>query len=231
MIGLEIRCERVSRTFEALDGDVIALGETSFDIPAGTAAAIVGPSGCGKSTLMTILGGLQRPSTGRVFIGDTELGELGETELLRLRAESLAVVAQNPYRNLIPYGNAEDNIRFAQRGPRSYGRRDLPDPTLLLKQVGLEKLARTRVDRISGGERQRVALAVALSTRPRVLLADEPTSQLDEKNRDTVVGLLHAINVEFGLTVVVVTHDASVANQLGRSLIIGNEVPIGGSAL
>jgi ABC-type lipoprotein export system ATPase subunit len=225
MSGLVVRCEQLRRIYE-VDGpdstrtEVVALDDISFELPAGSATAIVGPSGSGKSTLMTILAGLQRPTSGRVFVGDTDLASLSESGLLELRARSLAVVVQNPNRNLIPYGTADDNLRFAQRGPQSYRRQNLPDRTELLEHFGLGALKDVRVDRFSGGERQRLALATGLATGPDVLLADEPTSQLDETNRDAIVDLLKMINTDFGVTIVAVTHDPYVAERLGHSIAL-----------
>jgi len=222
MSGLRVRCEHVRRVYDADGDEVVALDGVTFDLPAGSATAIIGPSGSGKSTLMTILAGLQRPTSGHVFVGDTDLTTLSEAGLLTLRASSLAVVVQNAHRNLIPYGSADDNLRFAQRG--AVRQRALPNRGDLLAQLGLGALADVRVDRMSGGERQRVALATGLATDPAVLLVDEPTSQLDETNRDAIVELLRVINTEQGVTIITVTHDPIVAHRLGRSIAISDGV-------
>jgi ABC-type lipoprotein export system ATPase subunit len=220
MTGLAVKCDNVGRIYD-LDGEeVVALEGVTLDLPAGSATAITGPSGSGKSTLMTILAGLQRPTSGRVFIGVTEITALTERGLLDLRAASLAVMVQNPQRNLIPYGTSEDNIRFARRGAAKS--RTLESPDNILGQLGLGALANVRVDRLSGGERQRVALATGLATDPDVLLADEPTSQLDESNRDSIVELLRRISADRGVTVVAVTHDPYVAEQLGYGVAIAD---------
>jgi ABC-type lipoprotein export system ATPase subunit len=220
MSGLPVRCEQIRRVYEADGEDVVALDGVSFELPSGSATAIVGPSGSGKSTLMTILAGLQRPTSGRVFVGDTDLTALSEAGLLKLRAASLSVVVQSAHRNLIPYGSADDNLRFAQRGAPDL--RPLPNRGDLLRQLGLDGLKDVRVDRMSGGERQRVALATGLATDPAVLLVDEPTSQLDETNRDAIVEMLRVINVEQGVTVIAVTHDPIVATGLGHSIAISD---------
>ena len=220
MSGLPVRCEQVRRVYEADGEDVVALDGVSLELPAGSATAIVGPSGSGKSTLMTILAGLQRPTTGSVFVGDTDITSLTENGLLKLRAASLSVVVQNAHRNLIPYGSVDDNLRFAQRGTAN--RRFLPNRGELLAQLGLGGLQDARVDQLSGGERQRVALATGLSTGPAVLLVDEPTSQLDESNRDAIVELLRVANTEHGVTVIIVTHDPIVAAGLGHSITISD---------
>jgi putative ABC transport system ATP-binding protein len=179
---------------------------------------VIGPSGSGKSTLMTLLAGLQRPTAGHIYVDADDLTALPERELLRVRAERLGVVVQNPTRNLLPFGDAEDNVRFAQRGPRSYRRRGLPDPAGLLRDLGLDHLSGPRADRLSGGERQRLALAVGVAGAPGVLLADEPTSQLDHANRDRVTDMLTLIAERFGTTVIAVTHDPDVAAGLSRTV-------------
>ena len=220
MNGLAVRCVGVGHVYH-LDGqDVLALEGIDLAIGAGATVAIVGPSGSGKSTLMNLLAGLQRPTSGHLYIGEQQIAALSQNALLRLRAEHLGVVVQNPSRNLLPFLDAAGNIRFAQRGPRSYGRRHLPEPDGLLRELGLDQLAGARVDRLSGGERQRLALAVGMAARPGVLLADEPTSQLDTANRDGVVELVNRISERYGTTVVAVTHDHDVAAGLSRTIAL-----------
>ncbi|HEV7184042.1 MAG TPA: ATP-binding cassette domain-containing protein [Leifsonia sp.] len=220
MTALDLRGESLRRVYTDGADQVIALDHASFHVPAGTTAAVVGPSGSGKSTLMTILAGLQRPTSGRVLLGDTDLTALSETELLAVRARTLAVVTQNADRNLLPYASADDNIRFAQRGARSRRKRQLPDPGHLLTRLGLGHLRDARTDQLSGGERQRLALAVGVASNPGILLADEPTSQLDETSRDRVIELLHHINTHFGVTILAVTHDPYFSSRLGSQLNI-----------
>ncbi len=212
-----IRTVGLGHRYRLGDGEeVAALDGVDLLVPAGTSAAIVGPSGSGKSTLLTILAGLQRATSGQAFLGDVELTALDEVGLLAVRGQQLAVVAQNPYRNLLPYATGVENLRFASRGARARGRTGIPDPRELLARLGLDTVADSRTDRMSGGERQRLALAAGLASNPAVLLADEPTSQLDETNRDVVAALLGRIRHDFGVTVLVVTHDPAVAAGLDR---------------
>ncbi|MGN6609582.1 MAG: ABC transporter ATP-binding protein [Jatrophihabitans sp.] len=219
MTGLPVRCLQLRHTYRMHGEALVALDGIDLELEAGTSNAISGPSGSGKSTLVNLLAGLQRPSSGHVFIGEHELSAMTPTALLRIRAERVATAVQNPSRNLLPFGDPIDNIRFAQRGPRSYRRRvDLPDPAGLLGELGLGDLAGVAVDRLSGGERQRVALAVAMANHPAVLIADEPTSQLDSANRDRVADILRLITTRFGTTVVAVTHDPQVAEALDRTI-------------
>jgi ABC-type lipoprotein export system ATPase subunit len=214
-----VRCEQLRHVYQ-MDGEqLIALDTIDLTLTPGSSNAIIGPSGSGKSTLVTLLAGLQRPTSGRVYLGEEEISRLPETALLRIRAEQVGVAMQNPSRNLLPYADAADNIRFAQRGPRSYRRQtQLPDPEQLLDELGLAQLAGIPIDRLSGGERQRIALAVATANRPGVLIADEPTSQLDAANRDRVVELLRHISTQLAATVIAVTHDPLVAVGLDRTI-------------
>jgi ABC-type lipoprotein export system ATPase subunit len=229
MTGLALRTEALRHIYrldaepgQTSDGRLIALDGVDLVVNAGSSVAIIGPSGSGKSTLMTLIAGLQRPTSGRLFIGEHELTTMSERDLLRVRANQIGVAVQNPNRNLLPYANSEENLRFAQRGARSYRRRDLPEPSRLLAQLGLTDLAGARADLLSGGERQRLALAATMATAPGVLLADEPTSALDTLNRDRVLALLQRVNTEFGTTVVTITHDPQVAAAFGRTVQIAD---------
>ena len=218
--GIAVQCVEVGQTYH-LDGEaVVALADVNIEIDAGESVALFGPSGSGKSTLTALLAGLRRPTTGEVWIGDDELGTLSERELLRIRGRKIGVVVQNPSRSLLPYGTAEDNIRFAQRATSPERRRELPRPHELLERLGLAHLAGQRAGRLSGGEQQRLSIAVAMAGMPRLLLADEPTSQLDIHNRDLVVELMTMVTREFGTTLIVVTHDPVVADALHRRITL-----------
>lgn len=216
--GETVTCTAIRHHYD-VDGDtVLALDNVDLTVPAGTTAAIIGPSGSGKSTLLTLLAGLQRPTSGTIHVGNTDLTALSERELLRVRATRLAVVVQNPYRNLLPYASTLDNLHFAQRAPRSHGQRRLPAFSPLLGELGLTHLADTRCDRLSGGERQRLALASALAVGPTVLVTDEPTSQLDESNRSVVADILAGMAETHGITVIAVTHDPVLASRLAVTI-------------
>lgn len=218
MTGLAVDCDELRHVYQ-LDGETqVALDDLTLKIEAGSTVAVLGPSGAGKSTLMTLLAGLQRATSGRLFVGDHFLPTMTEQQLLRMRSRDVGFVLQNPIRNLLPYGDAEDNVRFAQRSAGKGTR--MPAPRQLLDRLGLGRLANTKVDRLSGGERQRLALAVGVARAPGLLLVDEPTSQLDLENRDRVVRLLGEISDDFGTTIVAVTHDAAVAHGLQRTLTL-----------
>lgn len=219
MTGLPVEVLHLEHRYRTLDDEVVALDDVSFTVRAGRAAAISGPSGSGKSTLTNILAGLQRPTGGTVRIGDAELAGLSERALTRLRGQHLAVVTQNPDRNLIGWATADQNVRFAQRAARALGRRGLPDPAQVLDRLGLTTQADVPTDRLSGGQRQRLALGSGLATAPDVLLIDEPTSQLDESSATAVVELLLA-QAAAGTTVVAVTHDPRVAAEMDLRLTL-----------
>jgi putative ABC transport system ATP-binding protein len=197
-----------------------ALLDVDLTIGAGERMAVVGRSGSGKSTLVTLLAGLHRPTRGQLLVGEVDLATASERDLLRLRGDTLSMVVQNPGRNLLLYGTAEDNVRFAQRSAPRDKRASLPTPESLLGRLGLGDLAGRRVFRLSGGEQQRLSIAVGLARRPGVLLLDEPTSQLDTASRDRVLDLLATVCAATGCTVVAVTHDPAVAEALGNSVVL-----------
>jgi len=216
--GLGVRCEELVHIYRTGDLDVVAVRGVDLVVAPGERVALLGPSGSGKSTLLAMLGGLIPPSAGRVWVGDEEIGGLNERGLLRMRSQRVGLVLQGAARNLLQYATPIDNVRFAHRSlPRSR-RTELMRPIELLEALGLGEIADRPVPLLSGGEQQRVALAVAVANGPGLLLADEPTSQLDHDGRDSVLDLLDVVNERFGTTVVVVTHDSEVGARLGRTV-------------
>jgi ABC-type lipoprotein export system ATPase subunit len=216
--GLAVRCEELVHIYRTGDLDVVAVRGVDLVIEPGERVALLGPSGSGKSTLLGMLGGLIPASAGQVWIGDTSLGGLSESALLRLRSQRVGFVLQGAARNLLPYGTPVDNIRFAHRSVPRGRRRALIEPHELLDSLGLSAVADRPIPLLAGGEQQRVALAVAVANGPGLLLADEPTSQLDHEGREAVLDLLDVVNERFGTTIVVVTHDAEVGARLGRAV-------------
>ena len=190
-----LRCESLTRTFLSGGHDLPVLKSITLDVPDGSFVAILGPSGSGKSTLLGLLAGLDRPTTGRVWLDGVELGSLSEDERARLRGEKVGFVFQSF--QLIP--------TLAQ------ARADE-----LLGRVGLTGRGHHYPAQLSGGEQQRVALARAFSHRPRVLFADEPTGNLDAATGARVIELMSELNREVGTTLVLVTHDQSLAGRAGR---------------
>ncbi len=202
-----IRLENVSRVFPA-HGEaekVRALRKVSLSVPKGARIAIRGESGSGKSTLLNLVGGLDAPTKGRVVVGGHELSEFTERELTRYRATTVGFVMQAF--NLLPALSARENVELALEAagaPRAAGRERADE---LLGTVGIAERAEHRPARLSGGEQQRVAIARALANRPSVLLADEPTGNLDRKSRRAVTTLLRELSEKTGTTLLIVTHD------------------------
>jgi putative ABC transport system ATP-binding protein len=204
-----IEAEQVERSYE-LDGvSVAALRGVSLSIQAGDHVAIVGPSGSGKSTLMHLLGALDRPTKGRLLIDGRDVATLSAPEMAKLRNETIGFVFQSFH--LLPRTTALDNVALplVYRGLNARDRRVRAAATL--ERVGLGHRTGHRPSQMSGGEQQRVAIARALVTEPKVLLADEPTGNLDTKTGVAVLDLLEELNRERGVALVIVTHDLDVA--------------------
>jgi putative ABC transport system ATP-binding protein len=216
--GLGLQCRDLRHIYRVDETLVVALDGVDLTVHPGETVALLGPSGCGKSTLLSLVAGLQRPTSGRVLVGGEDVTLMTPSELLNLRSNRVGMVVQNPGRSLLPYATAEQNIAFTQRGVASSRRRELPGATDLFRALDITPLAGARVHSLSGGEQQRIAVAVALATSPGLLLADEPTSQLDDHNRDMLVELLARATATFGTTVLTVTHDVDVAAAHRRSV-------------
>ncbi|MGH9069660.1 MAG: ABC transporter ATP-binding protein [Acidimicrobiales bacterium] len=218
--GLDIHLEGVVQLYPSDEGDVVALRGVDLDVAAGEEFALLGPSGAGKSTVLALLAGLQRPSAGRIRLGPYDLGRLNSGQLAKLRATEVALVLQNPARNLLGYATATQNLEFAQRGARACGQMPPFAPLELLQRLGMGELAEHPVSTLSGGEQQRLAIAAGIASGPRLLLVDEPTSQVDAVSRDQVIELLRRINEDTGATVIIVTHDLAVSWSMPRTVTI-----------
>ena len=219
MTGVAVTVEAVEMVYPVDDQQVVALDGVDLHVEAGQTVALLGPSGSGKSTLLTLLAGLHRPTAGRILVGTHDLGAMSERELLALRAGHIGVVMQGPTRNLLAYADADAHIGFAQRAVPRGRRHLLSRPSQLLDALGLGHVRSSRLAALSGGEQQRLSLAVGLAAAPRLLLADEPTSQLDTASRLGVLAVLEAA-AEQGTTIVVVTHDEDVAARLQRTVVL-----------
>ena len=217
MTGPAIVAEDVTRTYE-LDGvSVPALRGVSLTVEATDYMAIVGTSGSGKSTLMHLLGGLDRPTSGRLLIGGRDVATLGPAEMARLRNETIGFVFQSFH--LLARTTARDNVALplVYRGAGRRERR--AKAAAMLDRVGLAHRLDHRPNQMSGGEQQRVAIARALVTDPSVLLADEPTGNLDTVTGQSVLALLESLNAD-GVAVVLVTHDREVADRATRQIVM-----------
>jgi putative ABC transport system ATP-binding protein len=206
----------LTRTYQLEGVRVEALRGVSLEIAEGDHVALIGPSGSGKSTLMHLLGGLDRPTTGELRVGGRDIATLSAGELAKLRNETIGFVFQSFH--LLPRTTALDNVALplVYRGLRATERRRRA--AAMLDRVGLAHRARHRPSQLSGGEQQRVAIARALVTEPVVLLADEPTGNLDTTTGQAVLGLLADLNAERGVALVIVTHDAEVAARARRQI-------------
>jgi ABC-type lipoprotein export system ATPase subunit len=217
--GLQVATRGLVHIYRAEGHDVAALSGVDLVVTPGEVVGLLGPSGAGKSTLLTLFGGLMRPSAGRVLVGEHELSTMTEAQLDAFRAAEVGLVLQGAARNLLPYLTALQNVEFAQ-GPARKAGREVPSPREVLDLVGLDRAARQPLPSLPPGQLQLAALAVALASRPGLLLGDEPTSQLHHTSRDVVLDALHRVNQEWGTTIVVVTHDPEVAARLPRTVTI-----------
>lgn len=217
--GLTVSTTGLVHIYRADGHDVAALSGVDLTVGAGEMVGLLGPSGAGKSTLLTLFGGLLRPSAGRIRVGHRELSKMSEEELDEFRSAEVGLVLQGAARNLLPYLTARQNVEFAQSAARAR-RHELPTPAEVLELVGLYERSNAPLGTLTPGQLQLAAVAVAVATRPGLLLGDEPTSQLDHEARDTVLDALGQINSEMGTTIVVVTHDPDVAARMPRTVTI-----------
>ncbi|MHB8643694.1 MAG: ABC transporter ATP-binding protein [Gaiellaceae bacterium] len=205
-----------TKTFKRGEATINALAGVDLTIDAGEIVALVGPSGSGKTTLLQLLGALDRPTSGHVFFEGRDLNTLGDGELADIRLRAFGFVFQTF--NLIPTLSALENVE-AKLAPTGVSKEDLRSRSLaLLEEVGLADRAHHLPSQLSGGEQQRVAIARALSVEPRVVLADEPTGNLDSRTGSEIVDLLTALSEGRRQTVVLVTHDSEIAAKAHRSL-------------
>jgi len=204
--GVDIRIERVSKRYRTAAEEVHALRESSWQVRKGQAVAIMGPSGCGKTTLLNLLAGVDRPSTGRILVEGDDLAAMSERALEKHRLLRVGFVFQ--FFNLIPSITASENLELpmVMAGVREAECR--ARARALLGLVGLEAKGQKRPEELSGGEQQRVAIALALANDPPLILADEPTGNLDSTNAAAIAELLQSLAVQHGKTVIMVSHDA-----------------------
>lgn len=215
-----VRCDGLVHIYGSAGQEVSALRGVDFEVGAGETVALLGPSGAGKSTLLWILAGLMKPTAGLVEVGGRNVAKLSGRQAAAMRLRDIGVVMQTPARNLLPYDTALGNVLFVQSPTRRTHRSKRLRAHALLEAVGLGGHANRTAGRMSGGEQQRLAVAVALANGPSLLLADEPTSQLDRVSAQSVLELIKGANADLGTTVVAVTHDADVGALLGRTVTI-----------
>jgi ABC-type lipoprotein export system ATPase subunit/bifunctional DNA-binding transcriptional regulator/antitoxin component of YhaV-PrlF toxin-antitoxin module len=215
-----INCENLVKIYKVMDLEVVALQGLDLTVQAGELLAIVGASGSGKSTLLNILGGLDRPSAGRVAVNGRNLLKLSNGELDRYRRLEVGFVWQQTGRNLIPYLTARENIELPMTVAGMGLREKQAWSQELLEMVGLWAHRRHRLAQLSGGQQQRVAIALALANKPKLLLGDEPTGEVDSETAKEILALFERLNAEYGLTTIIVTHDPQIASVADRVVTI-----------
>ena len=208
-----IVCENVVKIYKTKDIEVVALQGLDLTVARGEMMAIIGNSGSGKSTLLNLLGGLDTPSAGKVLVDGLELANLNPGAIRHFKSATVGFVWQNTARNLIPYLSALENVILPMR---ILGKVDRAYARSLLDYVGLGDKYKRRLFELSGGEQQRVAIAIALANKPPLLLADEPTGAVDTKTTVDLLNLLKKINNDLGTTVVIVTHDRYISSFVER---------------
>ena len=213
-----VRFRHVVRVYRIADTGVVALGGVDFTVGEGEFLAIVGPSGSGKSTILNLIGGLDRATAGHVLVQGRDLGRLDEDELTEYRRDRVGFVWQGTARNLVPYLTVVENVRLPSTASGTTMPAQRHTALELLEVVGLAHRAKHRPGQLSGGEQQRVAVAVALANVPKILLADEPTAELDSGSAARVLDAFRSVNEEFGVTIVMATHDLAAAGRAGRRL-------------
>lgn len=211
-----IELDDVTKVYKMGETELYALDHVSLRIERGKFVSITGPSGSGKTTMLNLIGCIDNPTTGRVLLGDQDVSKLKERRLTTIRLKKIGFIFQQFY--LIPTLNAIENIMLPMKEAKVPRAQRLELATSLLESVGLLARAKHYPSQLSGGEQQRVAIARALANEPEIVLADEPTGEIDSKTSAQIMDLLKTLNSERELTLIVVTHDPTVAEQAGRTL-------------
>jgi putative ABC transport system ATP-binding protein len=212
-----ITCEGLVKIYKTDELEVVALQGLNLTVREGEMMAIIGNSGSGKSTLLNILGGLDRPSAGQVNVGPWDLLKITDDQLVQYKRDTVGFIWQNNARNLLPYLTALENVEMPMM---LSGKTDRAYAKQLLEWVGLKERMHNKLHQLSGGEQQRVAMAISLSNRPQMLLADEPTGSVDTRTSDLIMDIFRRLNRDIGVTIVIVTHDLSLAGKVDRVVAI-----------
>ncbi len=214
MSDVIIQADNLVKIYKTKDIEVIALQGLDLNVEQGEMMAIIGSSGSGKSTFLNMLGGLDRPSAGKLYVDGKNLFSMTDSELVEYKRSTVGFVWQNNGRNLLPYLSAYENIMVPMELNSYKERKERAD--MLLDMVGLSAKRNNRMQQMSGGEQQRIAIAIALANSPKVLLADEPTGSVDTKTANYIFDIFKRLNQELGITIVIVTHDVSLSKKVQR---------------
>lgn len=213
-----IFCENLIKIYKTKDLEVLALQGLELTIAAGELMAIIGNSGSGKSTFLNMIGGLDRPSAGRLIVDGKDLFKLNEQKLVEYKRNTVGFVWQNNARNLLPYLTAWQNVQMPMMFDGGKKRKDRAME--LLELVGMSHKKNSKLSQLSGGEQQRIAIAIALANNPKILLADEPTGSVDVKTGNYILDVFRELNKNMGLTIVIVTHDRMLSKKVNRVVAI-----------
>ncbi len=226
-----VQTDNLVKIYKTKDIEVVALQGLDLTVDEGELMAIIGSSGSGKSTFLNMIGGLDHPSAGKLFVDGKNLFTMKEKELVEYKRNTVGFVWQNNGRNLLPYLSAYENILIPMQlngekdkeGNKEGNREVIKNEErkkerakMLLDLIGLSSKRNNSIQSLSGGEQQRVAIAIALANAPKILLADEPTGSVDSKTSDAIFSIFQSLNKEFGQTIIIVTHDLSLSNKVQR---------------
>ncbi len=212
-----VLCENLVKIYKTDDIEVVALQGLDLRVKYGEIMAIIGNSGSGKSTLLNMLGGLDQPSAGTIMVDGKNLAKFSKRDLVTYKRNTVGFVWQNNARNLLPYLSARENVELPMR---LNGKVDHNRALELLDAVGLSHRKNSRLQEMSGGEQQRVAIAIALANNPRLLLADEPTGAVDSNTSSQILNVFNEINRATGVTIIIVTHDMALSKKVDRVVAI-----------
>jgi len=213
-----LQLENLNKTFTLGKREINAVVNLNLTIYAGEFVAIMGPSGSGKTTLLNLIGCIDKPTNGKVFLDGIDVGQMHENQLYKIRRDKMGFVFQTF--NLLPYLNARENVELPMEGKIKSKTERKKRASELLAMVGLSGRENHRPQRLSAGEQQRVAIARALANNPAFILADEPTGNLDSQNKQEIIKLLANLNLTQGTTIIMVTHDSQAANHTERMLLL-----------
>lgn len=217
-----IVCDGIVKIYKTDEIEVMALQGLDLTVKKGELVSIIGKSGSGKSTLMNMIGGLETPTLGKLLVAGRNIGELGEKEMVEYRKKTVGFVWQKSARNLFPYLTSLENVVMAMSFTDMSGKEKKARAMKLLEMASIDHKKDSYPGQMSGGEQQRVSIAVALANDPAILLADEPTGAVDTRTADLILQLFRRVNQELGTTIIIVTHDRNLADKSDRVLMISD---------